>query len=74
MDHSAEPGGRGLPEVTTSSAQTCPYCGSEVELVLDPSGGSHQIYVEDCEVCCNPWAVVVRYGADGIAEVSLRSS
>ncbi len=29
----------------------CPYCGAEVELTLDPGGGSTQSYVEDCEVC-----------------------
>ena len=36
---------------------TCPYCGEEVELYLESDvGGS---FVQDCEVCCNPWRVIV---------------
>ncbi|MEM9675090.1 MAG: CPXCG motif-containing cysteine-rich protein [Bacteroidota bacterium] len=31
----------------------CPYCFSQVSMLLDPSV-SQQSYVEDCEVCCNP--------------------
>ena len=42
---------------------TCPYCGEEVEITLDPGGEEEQEYVEDCEVCCRPWSVTVHYGA-----------
>jgi hypothetical protein len=36
---------------------TCPYCGEEVEIVVEPDvSGS---FVQDCEVCCNPWLVRV---------------
>ena len=32
---------------------TCPYCGEEVEIYVEPDlRGS---FVQDCEVCCNPW-------------------
>ena len=36
---------------------TCPYCGEEIEIYveLDVSGS----YVQDCEVCCNPWRINV---------------
>jgi hypothetical protein len=35
----------------------CPYCGEEVEIYLEPDlTGS---FVQDCEVCCNPWRVRV---------------
>ena len=35
----------------------CPYCRERVELYVDPdTSGS---YVEDCSVCCRPWAVHV---------------
>ena len=47
----------------------CPHCGEANELSLDPGGGSEQEYVEDCTVCCRPWRVTVRYGADGTADV-----
>jgi hypothetical protein len=49
----------------------CPYCGESVEITLDPGSGSAQDYVEDCEVCCQPWQVVVRYDDEGHAEVSV---
>jgi hypothetical protein len=51
----------------------CPYCGEEVEVSLDPGGGVAQEYVEDCEVCCQPWRVSVRYHSDGTANVSVHS-
>lgn len=41
----------------------CPYCGEEVEISVDPGGGSNQSYVEDCPVCCSPWMVQVQYDA-----------
>ena len=31
----------------------CPYCWEEISMLLD-SSISHQTYIEDCEVCCNP--------------------
>ena len=48
----------------------CPWCGEQVELLLDPGGGAVQDYVEDCEVCCRPWQVRVRW-VSGVAEVRL---
>jgi hypothetical protein len=54
----------------TSASAFCPYCGEVVSISIDPGGGEKQEYVEDCEVCCNPWRVTVRY-AGGSAQVSL---
>lgn len=31
----------------------CPYCGEAFETLVDLSAGS-AIYVEDCQVCCQP--------------------
>lgn len=50
----------------------CPYCGEPSELLVDPGGGADQSYVEDCEVCCRPWNVRVRW-ADGVAQVEVHS-
>jgi hypothetical protein len=36
---------------------TCPYCGEEIDLYIEPD--VHGSYVQDCEVCCNPWRVHV---------------
>jgi hypothetical protein len=36
---------------------TCPFCGEQIEIYVEPDvRGS---YVQDCEVCCNPWTVRV---------------
>jgi hypothetical protein len=54
-----------------SGTVTCPYCGEACELSLDPGSGAHQTYVEDCPVCCQPWAVRVDYAGDGSAHVDV---
>lgn len=42
---------------------TCPFCGEEIEIYVEPDvRGS---YVQDCEVCCNPWNVRVSRDRDG---------
>lgn len=52
----------------------CPYCGEANEVSLDPGSGSIQQYDEDCQVCCRPWRVTVRYRADGTADVQARAA
>ena len=41
----------------------CPHCGERIELVVDPS--ADQEYIEDCQVCCNPFEVRVVNDANG---------
>jgi hypothetical protein len=42
---------------------TCPYCGEDVEIYLEPEvRGS---LIQDCEVCCNPWQLQVSSGDEG---------
>lgn len=53
----------------TEAVVYCPYCNESVEITLDPGSGPAQQYVEDCEVCCQPWMVNVLYRDDGEAEV-----
>jgi hypothetical protein len=64
------PLGDGTAEI--DATVVCPYCGEAVAIVLDPGSGSVQEYVEDCEVCCQPWTVSVSYHGDGTADVSVR--
>jgi Cysteine-rich CPXCG len=45
-----------LEEVTVQ----CPGCGEAVSLEVDTSGGTEQVYVEDCPVCCRPMEVRAR--------------
>ncbi len=35
----------------------CPYCGENVEIYVEPDVTG--TFVQDCEVCCNPWRVRV---------------
>lgn len=63
----AFPLGDGVADVTAEV--WCPYCGEPNEVALDPGGGAHQEYVEDCQVCCQPWRVSVTYHEDGSADV-----
>ncbi len=57
----------------TSGLVTCPCCGEENSISLDPGSGGAQEYVEDCQVCCQPWRVSVEYGPDGSATISATS-
>ena len=36
---------------------TCPYCGEEVEIHVEAD--VRGAFVQDCEICCNPWRVRV---------------
>jgi hypothetical protein len=38
---------------------TCPYCGESVEIYVERD--VHGRFVQDCEVCCNPWLVRVSW-------------
>jgi hypothetical protein len=57
----------------TEAEVVCPYCGEVIEIGVDPGSGDHQAYVEDCEVCCRPWAVHVTFDRDGHARVTVRA-
>ena len=44
----------------------CDACGEEIVVPVDLTAGSHQHYVEDCPVCCNPNELVVRIDGDRV--------
>jgi hypothetical protein len=40
----------------------CPYCGEQTEIFVERDvRGS---FVQDCEVCCNPWRIRVFSSGD----------
>jgi cysteine-rich CPXCG protein len=41
----------------------CAACGEWVETSVDESAGSKQQYVEDCQVCCQPNVLTVRWNS-----------
>ena len=48
----------------------CPFCGEEIGVPIDPSGGESQEYVEDCPVCCSPVILRIDLHGGGGASVS----
>ena len=50
----------------------CPYCWEEISMLLDASVTS-QTYIEDCEVCCNPIELYVRFEENELVEFSVNS-
>jgi Cysteine-rich CPXCG len=57
------------PQTDGTASVVCPYCFEPNEILLDPSGGKVQDYIEDCQVCCQPWHVHVRWRRNGSAHV-----
>jgi hypothetical protein len=41
---------------------TCPYCGEAVDVYVEAD--ARGTFVQDCEVCCNPWLVRVEFEDD----------
>ncbi|MBD0824726.1 CPXCG motif-containing cysteine-rich protein [Aestuariibaculum marinum] len=39
---------------------TCPYCWERISMLLDNSVNS-QHYIEDCEVCCQPIQIKLKF-------------
>ena len=50
----------------------CPYCWEDISMLLDTSI-RHQVYVEDCEVCCNPIELNVSYEDQELVGFSAQS-
>ncbi|HLF15414.1 MAG TPA: CPXCG motif-containing cysteine-rich protein [Bacteroidota bacterium] len=49
----------------------CPSCGESNEILIDPTGGEKQEFVEDCSVCCRPAAITVRIDPDGFVSLGI---
>ncbi|HUY80658.1 MAG TPA: CPXCG motif-containing cysteine-rich protein [Acidobacteriaceae bacterium] len=43
----------------------CAGCGEWNETVVDESGGKRQSYVDDCQVCCKPNVLAIRWTEGG---------
>lgn len=59
-----------MPKLRDEIARVrCPYCRERVELFVDPDTSGQ--FVEDCTVCCRPWAVSVSEDEDGERSVEI---
>jgi len=47
----------------------CASCFQENVIAVDPSAGTRQRFIEDCQVCCRPNALTIVVDLDrGVAE------
>lgn len=53
---------------------SCPHCGVELSVCLDPSSGRGQNFIQDCEVCCRPIQITVRFEGEEIVWFSSESA
>ena len=44
----------------------CPYCGELFNTSVDCSAGD-QIYIEDCQICCNP--ILFKLSVDSVGSL-----
>ena len=51
----------------------CAACGEPNEIDVDISAGRRQSYVEDCQVCCRPNLLQIRFDAEGRVRVEAES-
>ena len=58
------------------SAVQCPWCGEPVEIDFDPldAGEGEHSFVQDCDVCCRPIAVVAHADASGSVRIETERS
>lgn len=57
---------------TNTARVACPYCGENIELIIDCSV-ELQCYIEDCFVCCQPISLAVHVADGGEIRVKARS-
>jgi len=57
---------------TESEIISCPYCGENIEIVVDGSVEFQQ-YREDCSVCCQPIVVNVEVDYKDAVNVAART-
>ncbi|MBK5193832.1 MAG: CPXCG motif-containing cysteine-rich protein [Flavobacteriaceae bacterium] len=50
----------------------CPYCWEEISMLLDTSVRK-QTYIEDCEICCNPIEIYMRFENNELLEFEARN-
>jgi hypothetical protein len=58
---------RDVETIDDSVDVTCPWCFETMPLYVDPSSDGD--LVQDCDVCCHPWAIAVTRGPNGELEV-----
>lgn len=50
----------------------CPYCWEEISMLFDTTI-RNQLYIEDCEVCCNPIEVNPKFENSELISLEVRN-
>lgn len=50
----------------------CPCCWERISMLFDDSI-SKQIYIEDCEICCNPIEINVEFKNNTIVKLEVKT-
>ena len=58
--------------VVTEQTVQCPYCGENIDLLVDQSV-HQQTYIEDCQVCCRPINFDVAVDPGGSIEITAKN-
>lgn len=58
-------------ELLQTSTIQCPYCGEDIEILVDTSIGEQE-YVEDCQVCCRPMVITMSFANTGDMDINIR--
>ena len=52
---------------------SCPHCGVDLSARVEPGSGKEQQFIQDCEVCCKPIQIQVRFQGDEIVHFEARA-
>lgn len=61
-------------EVTEESgwhSYDCAFCGEANDVFADASGARTQKFTEDCQVCCRPNLLTIRFERDGWVSIEV---
>ena len=55
-----------------SATYICSFCLQENEILVDVTAGNHQVFTEDCSMCCSPNVLHITLDA-GTGDVSVEA-
>ena len=61
-----------MQHLLQSSTIQCPYCGEEIEILVDCSV-QNQEYIEDCGVCCRPIVISAEVAEGELESLDVRT-
>ena len=61
-----------MQHLLQSSTIQCPYCGEEIEILVDCSV-QNQEYIEDCDVCCRPIVISAEVAEGELESLDVRT-